>query len=199
MKTSQNGIELIKKFEGLELESYPDIAGIWTIGYGQTGPTIGPDQSITEAEAEALLIADLTKRERAILRLVRVPLSSNQFSALVSFVYNVGVGAFGRSTLLKNLNAYDYKGAAAEFEKWNKATIMGVKTEVAGLTRRRRAEKTLFETPDFNPDFETPNNPQSAHYISEQDTRITPIPELRPWDRVMKKLRQWWLKVKKGL
>ena len=112
MKTSQNGIDLIKRFEGLELESYRDIAGIWTIGYGHTGPEVGIDQHISEQEAEALLRHDLVSREKAVSGLVNVPLNQFEFDALVSFVYNVGIGAFTRSTARRRLNKGDREGAA---------------------------------------------------------------------------------------
>ena len=161
MKTSNDGIELIKKFEGLELESYPDIAGIWTIGYGQTGPNIGPKQTITEAEAEALLIADLTKRERKLLRLISVPLTQNQFDALMSLAYNIGIDAFKGSTVRKRLNNGDYKGAADAILWWNKATIEGKLQVVAGLVRRRDAERMLFlDGPRSMPLVEGPTEDQ---------------------------------------
>ena len=147
MKTSPNGIDLIKRFEGLELESYQDIAGIWTIGYGHTGPEVGPDQRITTSEAEALLRHDLISREKAVSRLTRVELNQNEFDALVSFVYNVGENAYSRSTARKRLNNGDRIGAADALTWFNKATVNGVLREVQGLTRRRAAEKALFLTP----------------------------------------------------
>ncbi|MEL6380460.1 MAG: glycoside hydrolase family protein [Pseudomonadota bacterium] len=147
MRTSQNGIDLIKRFEGLELESYQDIAGIWTIGYGHTGPEVGPDQRLSTDEAEALLRHDLVSREKAVSRLTRVDLNQNEFDALVSFVYNVGQNAYSRSTARRRLNAEDRMGAADALTWFNKATINGVLRPVAGLTRRRAAEKALFLTP----------------------------------------------------
>ncbi|MHA7871037.1 MAG: lysozyme, partial [Hyphococcus sp.] len=111
MKISESGIALLKRFEGLELEAYQDIAGIWTIGYGHTG-NVQPGQRITEREAEALLRRDLKSREDAVGRAVNVPLNQNEFDALVSFVYNVGANAFRRSTALKRLNRDNRMGAA---------------------------------------------------------------------------------------
>ena len=147
MRISDSGLILLKLFEGLELESYQDIAGIWTIGYGHTGSDVKPDMHISEREAEALLRRDLKSRENTVDRLVRVALNQNEFDALVSFVYNVGSTAFGRSTALRRLNKGDRIGAAEALQWFNKATIGGVLREVLGLTRRRAAERALFVTP----------------------------------------------------
>jgi GH24 family phage-related lysozyme (muramidase) len=138
-KTNSAGLELIKHFEGLKLKSYQDAVNVWTIGYGHT-KTAKPGQAISEPEAERLLKADLHDAESAVNRMVRVPLTDNQFDALVSFVFNLGAGSFQRSTLLRKLNAGEYQVAANEFLKWNKA---GGRV-LAGLTRRRRAEQALF-------------------------------------------------------
>ena len=146
MKTSQRGIDLIKQFEGLELEAYQDIAGIWTIGYGHI-ETARPGMRITEREAEALLQRDLKPREQAVSRIVSVPLNQNEFDALVSFVYNVGIEGFRRSTARRRLNSGDRVGAADALTWWNKATVGGVLREVTGLTRRRASERALFLTP----------------------------------------------------
>lgn len=155
MRISANGIALLKRFEGLELDAYQDIAGVWTIGYGHTGvypPGMSIDGAvkagdrISEEEAEPLLRHDLCPREAAVLRLVKVPLNQNEFDALVSFVYNVGVAAFRRSTALRRLNRGDSDGAAEALTWWNKATVDGKLREVLGLTRRRAAEKALFLT-----------------------------------------------------
>lgn len=147
MKTSSNGIELIKSFEGLELEAYKDIAGIWTIGYGHTGSDVKSGRIISVKEAENLLRTDLESREQAVSDLVSVPLNSNEFDALVSFVYNVGSEAFKKSTARTRLNAGDRVGAAEALTWWNKATVNGELKEVLGLTRRRLAEKALFLEP----------------------------------------------------
>jgi GH24 family phage-related lysozyme (muramidase) len=139
------GLFLLKSFEGLRLESYLDAVGVWTIGYGTT-ENIGPGMLITQAEAEALLKRDSAKFEAAIASLVKVALTDNQFSALVCFVYNIGAGAFGASTLLKLLNQQDYQGAADQLLLWNK----GGDRVLAGLTRRRQAERALFLGQDFS-------------------------------------------------
>ena len=167
MRISANGIELIKRFEGLELESYQDIAGIWTIGYGHT-ETAGPNQKITEREAEQLLMQDLRPRERAVDSLANVPLNQNEFDALVSFVYNVGENAFRGSTARRRLNQNNRLGAADALTWWNKATVGGVLVEVTGLTRRRAAERALFLTPA------APVANNNLESISE-NTRTTPV------------------------
>ncbi|MEL6370909.1 MAG: glycoside hydrolase family protein [Pseudomonadota bacterium] len=169
MKISAVGIELIKRFEGLELESYQDIAGIWTIGYGHT-ETAGPDQRITEREAEQLLKQDLTPRERAVDDLTNVSINQNEFDALVSFVYNVGIEAYRGSTARRRLNRGDRLGAADALTWWNKATVNGVLVQVNGLTRRRAAERALFLTPV------EPIAVNSGDRI-EENSRVTPIEE----------------------
>jgi GH24 family phage-related lysozyme (muramidase) len=146
MKTSLNGIGLITDFEGFESKPYLDIVGVPTIGYGSTRYPSGKrvtinDPAISEGQAIALLQATLVEYENGVNQLAKVPLTQNQFDALTSFAYNLGVTAFASSTLLKKLNAKDYVGAANEFPKWNKA---GGKV-VAGLTRRRLAEQKLFK------------------------------------------------------
>ena len=145
MKTGARGIGLIKQFEGLELEAYQDIAGVWTIGYGHTGPEVGPGLVISEFDAERLLREDLVKREGVVNLHVSVQINQNEFDALVSFEYNTG-GLRG-STALKRLNKGDRIGAAEALQWWNKVTVNGRLIEVAGLTRRRAAEAALFLAP----------------------------------------------------
>lgn len=139
-RINQRGLDLVKSFEGLSLRAYRDPVGIWTIGYGHTGPEVGPGDVITRAQAEALLRKDLTRFETGVRSLVKVPLNSNQFSALVSFAFNVGTGALAQSTLLSRLNQRDYQGAANEFSRW----VYGGGQVLPGLVRRREAEKQLF-------------------------------------------------------
>lgn len=169
MKISEAGIELIKRFEGLELDSYQDIAGVWTIGYGHT-ETAGPNQKISAREADELLRRDLAPRERAVEQLASVSLNQNEFDALVSFIFNVGIGAFKTSTARKRLNRNDRIGAADAITWWNKATVGGVLREVLGLTRRRAAERALFLTP-VNPPIV--NKPDSV----TENSRVTPVEE----------------------
>lgn len=139
------GLRLLKSFEGLRLEAYLDPVGIWTIGYGTTSG-VYPGMRITEAQAEAFLRRDLARFENAVIDLVRVPLNDDQFSALVSFTYNVGEGALASSTLLRLLNRRDYQGAADQLLRWNKGDGG---QELYGLTRRRRAERAMFLGQDY--------------------------------------------------
>lgn len=144
MKTSSSGHALIRQFEGDKLQAYICPAGVLTIGVGHTGSDVKPGMKITQAQSDALLTADLAKFEAAVLRLVKVPLTQNQFDALVSFAFNLGAGALGGSTLLKLLNSGRYSEAAAQFSKWDKATVNGKKVALPGLTKRRAAEAALF-------------------------------------------------------
>ncbi len=142
MSTSGRGLELIKSFEGLRLTAYPDPGTggePWTIGVGHTGG-VKPGDTCTEDEAMAWLREDLAAAEACLDAYVDVPITQNQYDAMVSFVYNCGCGNFKASTLLKLVNAENDAGAAGQFARWNKAggRIM------AGLTRRRQAEAELF-------------------------------------------------------
>lgn len=148
MKTSQDGINLIKHFEGFRTKAYLDSVGVPTIGYGHTkGVKMG--MIITETKAEELLREDLSYFEKKVSELVKVPLTQNQFDALVSFTFNLGEGNLKKSTLLKKLNGLVYTNnklleeVADEFLKWNKA---GGKV-LSGLTKRRLAEKMMFLKP----------------------------------------------------
>jgi lysozyme len=168
----RDGIELIKSFEGipdgdprtLNIDAYLDPVGIWTIGWGHAIPFEGGflrgaanlptaralyPGGITLGQAETLLRADLLDTAAAVLRLVKVPLGKGPYGALVSFAFNVGVGALGGSTLLRLLNAGDSTGAAQQFLKWNNARVNGVLKPLPGLTRRRRAERALFLGEDW--------------------------------------------------
>jgi lysozyme len=140
MKTSMKGRDLIRKFEGEKLKAYQCPAGVWTIGVGHTGPDVKPGMVITLARSDELLRSDLARFEEAVGKLAKVELSQGQFDALVSFAFNLGDGALGKSTLLRMLNAGDYAGAAHEFSKWNRA---GGKV-LPGLVARRSAEAAMF-------------------------------------------------------
>ncbi len=168
MKTNQAALDLIKKFEGWRANAYPDPATggePWTIGYGHTTaagpPKVHQGLTITKEQGEAILKADLIAVENTVLKAVKVPLTPNQFGALVSFTYNVGGGNLRKSTLLKKVNLGDFAGAGNEFAKWNKAAGK----VMAGLTRRRQAEALLFRRadtaappppPDIEPIDDTP-------------------------------------------
>lgn len=144
MNISQKGINLIKKFEGLRLDSYLCPANVWTIGYGHTQPVNGKKiargMKIDEVEVERLLRCDLVKFEDGVNKLVKVPMTQGKFDALVSFAFNLGLGALSTSTLLKKMNAKDYAGAEDEFKRWNQA---GGKV-LPGLIQRRAAEAAMF-------------------------------------------------------
>ena len=139
LKTSQEGIALIKKFEGCELTAYQCSAGVWTIGYGHT-KGVEKGMTISKESAEEMLVEELHEYEGYINNHVTCPLSQNQFDALVSWVYNLGSSNLLASTLLKVLNKGDYDGVPAQIKRWNKA---GGKV-LDGLIRRREAEALLF-------------------------------------------------------
>lgn len=144
MRTNDAGLALIKSFEGCELKAYKCPAGVPTLGYGSTGPDIKLGMSWTLQQAEDRLKQDLRKFERAVEALVDGKATPNQFSALVAFAYNVGIGALTKSTLLKKHKAGDYAGAAAQFGAWDKARVNGQLVPLKGLTRRRAAEADLY-------------------------------------------------------
>jgi len=169
---NRQGLDLIKGFEELQLEAYPDpgsalfaackhngvspynggyraisgwesiTAGPWTIGYGHTGQDVYPGMVITEDEADGLLAADLGRFEDAVSRLVQVKPTGNQFSSLVSFAFNCGSHNLAGSTLLRLFNSGDIDEAAAQFGRWNKS---GGRV-LNGLKRRRESERVLFLT-----------------------------------------------------
>lgn len=140
MQMSDAGLHHIKNFEGLRLQSYRDSAGVYTIGFGHTGSDVTPALVITAARAEELLRRDISRFENAVGAMVRVPLKQAEFDALVSFCYNVGVGALSNSTLLRELNAGNKLRACQEFVKW----IHAGGRPLRGLLRRRLVEATLF-------------------------------------------------------
>lgn len=142
--TSQRGRNLISDREGNVLKAYQDSVGVWTIGVGHTSaagaPKVTRGMTITLAESDEILSRDLKTFEKAVRDAVKVPLTQNQFDALVSFCFNIGGGAFAKSTLVKKLNAGDTAGAADQFLRWNK-----VKGKVVrGLTTRRQGERAQF-------------------------------------------------------
>lgn len=140
MKTSKTGIALIKHFESFRPSPYLCDGGKWTIGWGHTKGVTKDTKPITMAEGEALLAEDLVEFEDAVTDALVVPVTQGQFDALVAFSFNVGAGAFRKSTLLKKLNAGDAVGAAAEFLRWNKAKGRIMR----GLVKRREAEMNMF-------------------------------------------------------
>ena len=144
MVVSLFGVDLICGFEGKRLTAYDDGVGVWTIGFGTTvypnGMKVKKGDTCTEAQAKAYMAHDLKKFETAVNNAVTVPLSQNQFDALVSLAYNIGTNAFSKSTLVKKLNANDIRGAADQFDVWVNA---GGK-RMQGLVNRRAREKALF-------------------------------------------------------
>ena len=171
MKTSALGQQFIKSFEQLVLTAYPDPASPlgqacvgmrlkltdyhrvlnwgalsgrpWTIGYGHT-KNVNHGMACDEAQADAWFAEELHQFERDVERLVKKPLTQQQFDALISFVYNLGSGNLSVSSLLRKLNAGDYAGARDQFAVWNKAMVNGVLKPMAGLTSRREAEAKIF-------------------------------------------------------
>jgi len=145
MKITQVGIDLIKRFEGCRLKSYQDSVGIWTIGYGATyyqdGRKVKQGEQITQQEADALLLFHVTQFSKGVAPLIHSVINDNQFSALVSFAFNVGIKNLMKSTLLKKVNADPTDPEIAhQFTLWNKA---GGRV-LAGLTARRKAESRLY-------------------------------------------------------
>jgi lysozyme len=160
---SDAGLALTKRFEGLSLTAYPDAAGIWTIGYGHTGPGVHQGLTITEHDANLFLESDIARAVTAVNRLVTAPILQNHFDALVDFAFNLGVAALAGSTRLRSVNAEDFAAAAAEFPRWDhvKGRI------IPGLLRRRQAEAHLF-----NQQPTTINEQGST--INQQLTSLTP-------------------------
>ena len=145
MKCSQEGLALIKKFEGCRLEAYKCSANVLTIGYGHTGGVKETD-TITQDEADKLLQEDVEQFEKYVDDNVTVELGQSQFDALVAWTFNLGVGNLRESTMLKKLNSEDYASVPSEMKRWNKA---GGKT-LDGLIRRRKAESLLFESKEWH-------------------------------------------------
>lgn len=140
MKASSTALNHIKKYEGCQMESYEDSNGRWAVGYGQTGPQITKGLRITQLEADAFLRNHVERVQEDISRLVKVKLTQNQFDALVGLVYNIGLGAFSSSTLLKKINGDKMEEAAQEILKWTHSQGK----ELPGLKNRRQDEYYLF-------------------------------------------------------
>lgn len=166
-KTNQQGIDKIKQWEGCCLTAYKDVGGLLTIGYGHTSaagaPKVTEGMTITEAEAEAILRRDLAKFEKRVEELVTVPLTDNQFAALVSFDYNTG--ALHKSTLLKKLNAGDYSAVPTELMRW----VYAGGKKVAGLANRRSAEAGLWATGEYVASSTTPASAAGAPVITKEN------------------------------
>ena len=141
---NERGLEVIRKTEGLRLNSYY-LAGQWLVGYGHAA-TAEKGMTITAEHADLLLLSDVRRAEEGVRRLVKTPLNENEFSALVSLAYNMGVGAFQKTEVLRRLNSGDREGAADAFLYLVGADINGERVVLAALKRRREAERALFLT-----------------------------------------------------
>lgn len=144
MKISRAGIELVKRWEGCRLRAYQDSVGVWTIGYGHTSmagdPKVTPGMKITQQEAEDILVRDLVKYEAAVQKALTRSPTQPQFDAMTSLCFNIGQGAFAKSSIAKKFNAGDVQGAADAFLLYNKA---GGKV-LQGLVNRREDERKHF-------------------------------------------------------
>lgn len=159
MKTSREGIALIKKWEGCRLKAYKDAVGVLTIGYGHTSaagdPKVTLGMTITQQEADDILVRDLVKYEAAVQRALTRSPTQAQFDACVSLCYNIGQGAFASSTLVRRFNAGDISGAADAFRMWNKAGG----NVLQGLVNRREDERKLFLSAPAKPVEPVPPSP----------------------------------------
>jgi lysozyme len=187
MKTSPNGRQLIESFEGLILQTYDDyndhivhpgdaVHGTLTIGYGHTNaagpPHINIGDVFTKEQADAVLSDDLHKVEDQVVSLVKVPLNQNQYDALVSFEYNTG--ALGQSSILTSLNERDYNTAADRLLLYDHASGR----VLAGLQRRRQAERTLFLKPTTTPVSIPTTQPVPTTWNTIVDSLINVISKL---------------------
>ena len=141
MAYSGNGLALTERFEGFRAKAYQDATGTWTCGYGHTQGVTG-GTTCDQQLAEQWLLSDIRVAVDAVNRMVTVPLTQDEFDAIVDFVFNVGQGNFGASTMLELLNQGEYQAAAEQFSRWD--FING--QAVAGLLNRRVAEQTLFNS-----------------------------------------------------
>ncbi len=201
MNPTSECFKLIKKWEGLHrkrrdglIEAYVDPVGIWTIGFGSIQhwdldrPILQTDV-ITEATAERWLKLEVEQVAEDIDRLIKVSLTQGMFDALVSFVYNIGIGAFGESTILRKINDRDYEGASQEFDRWVHGTDSGVRKVLPGLVNRRNEEEAMFRRDGLTPTgtiTTTPANPATASSIKEERPyKSAPVP--LPFDRNLQK------------
>ena len=140
IQLSPTGLAMIQGFEGLRLQAYRDVVGVWTIGYGHTGLEVVAGLSWTAAQAAVALQEDVMWAMRAVQDNVQVALTQNQFDPLVSLVFNIGIGNFQKSTLVLLLNTGNYVGAGGQFGKW----IYAGNVVSSGLVKRRQAEANMF-------------------------------------------------------
>ncbi|MEM8988678.1 MAG: lysozyme [Pseudomonadota bacterium] len=145
LRTNQAGIDIIKESEGLRLEAY-QLGGQWLIGYGHSR-TARAGMVISARRAEELLRDDLRDFEEGVKRLLTVPVNRNEFSAMVSLAYNLGIGGFKKTAVLERVNAGDRQGAADAFLRHNRARVNGTLKPIPHLTERRAHERALFLKP----------------------------------------------------
>jgi GH24 family phage-related lysozyme (muramidase) len=199
----QVAVDLIKSFEGIpdgdpstvNIDAYLCPAGIWTIGWGHAivdggaqlkGPALKARAralypgGITRAQAEALLRGDLVPRAASVSSLLKKPVSDAQFGALIALLFNIGAGNLAASTLLRKLNAGDMAGAADQFLAWDKARVNGVLQPLAGLTRRRRAERAMFLGEDWRAAAAVATRSRTA-------LAVLPVPEMPAEDKAFKR------------
>lgn len=176
MQASDRAIKLIKKWEGLYLKAYTDVAGVWTIGYGTTtragvGITVVPGMVITKEAAEDYLEREVDKIEPLITKALKVTPTQSEYDAFVVFVYNVGIGAFLGSTMLKLFNRGDKAGASRQFMRWVMALDKDLdeKVVVQGLVNRRKDEQKLF-----NETFDKPATINTDPVVADSVTQSNP-------------------------
>lgn len=177
MKISQQGLALIKRWEGCKLTAYQDSVGVWTIGYGITTAaglgTIKKGMTITQAQADEWLVAALAKYEKTVADTLKRNPTQNQFDAMVSLCFNIGQAGFAKSSVARRFNAGDTAGAADAFMMWTKA---GGKT-VQGLVNRRTDERKLF----LKPGVVTEATPKPAQPVPVPPAPVpVPLPEKPP-------------------
>lgn len=188
MKISRAGIDLIKKWEGCKLKAYRCSAGVLTVGFGHTSaagePKVAGGMIITQAQADEILVHDLVKYEAAVQKALTRSATQNQFDAMVSLAFNIGPGAFAKSSLVRRFNDGDLAGAADAFLLWRKAAGK----VLPGLEARRKDERALFLRPTLAPVQKPVEPPKPVAH----DEPIIPIPKPpadapRPswWQRVL--------------
>jgi lysozyme len=143
MQYSKIGLaQLTEQFEQCRLVAYKDVKGVWTIGWGHTGPEVVEGLVWTQEQADVQLLSDTQHATDCVNRSVFVPITQGEFDALVDFTFNAGCHAFEKSTMLKLINCYAFQAAAKEFEKW----VYADGQKIAGLLRRRKAEEAVFNS-----------------------------------------------------
>jgi len=174
-------IPFIKRWEGFRDTAYLCPAGKWTIGYGNTvsnGKPVKKGDKLTKEDADKLVVKTVATFMDGVLKVVKYPyLSPNQLAALTSFAFNVGMGAFMASTMLKMINLGNVAGAAEQFKRWDKATVNGKLVQLAGLTSRRKQERELFNGSFLGFDKPVQGSSPSALPTQTKVPQIAQVPE----------------------